>query len=396
MRILIAHESLAGAGGVESYLGHIIPALAARGHQLAILHHNTRTEPGATRLPHEGLPLFGVVDEGLSQAVTRLEAWQPDVCFSHNMGELDVECALTERWPTVKMMHGYFGTCISSQKAHGFPRVIPCDRALGPACLAIYMPRRCGQRRPAAMIGGYRWASRQRRLLARYARIVVASRHMAREYARNGVPAGSLEVAPLFPTAPGSAGPRVVPASPVVLFAGRMTPLKGGDVLIAAIATLQQRLRTPVRLVMAGEGPERAAWEAMARRAAVGAEFTGWIPPEQLATHVREASVLAVPSLWPEPFGLVGLEAAVHGVPAVAFAVGGIGEWLRDGVNGLLVREIGSAAHLAEALASVVENPARLERLGDAARQVAAEFSLPAHVERIEGAFTHAVARGTA
>ena len=49
------------------------------------------------------------------------------------------------------------------------------------------------------------------------------------------------------------------------------------------------------------------------------------------------AVLVAVPSLWPEPFGLVGLDAAALGRPAIAFDVGGIGEWLTDGVNGKLV-----------------------------------------------------------
>ena len=48
------------------------------------------------------------------------------------------------------------------------------------------------------------------------------------------------------------------------------------------------------------------------------------------------ADLLVVPSLWPEPFGLVGLEAARHRLPVAAFAVGGIPDWLRPGVNGYL------------------------------------------------------------
>ena len=51
---------------------------------------------------------------------------------------------------------------------------------------------------------------------------------------------------------------------------------------------------------------------------------------------MASADLLVVPSLWPEPFGLVGLEGARSRLPAAAFAVGGIPDWLRSGVNGYL------------------------------------------------------------
>ena len=51
---------------------------------------------------------------------------------------------------------------------------------------------------------------------------------------------------------------------------------------------------------------------------------------------LASAGLLVVPSLWPEPFGLVGFEAAAHGVPVAGFRVGGIPEWLIDGVTGHL------------------------------------------------------------
>ena len=65
-------------------------------------------------------------------------------------------------------------------------------------------------------------------------------------------------------------------------------------------------------------------------------EFVGWVNAQQADVLLTDCDVLVLPSLWPEPFGLVGSEAARHGVPVVAFAVGGITEWLTDGVNGYL------------------------------------------------------------
>jgi glycosyltransferase involved in cell wall biosynthesis len=170
-----------------------------------------------------------------------------------------------------------------------------------------------------------------------------------------------------------------------------MTTLKGGDVLIGAAAAANRRLDRPVRLLMAGDGPERGRWTALASRLGVAAEFTGWLGGTELAALFRRASIVAVPSLWPEPFGLVGLDAAVHGVPAVAFAAGGISQWLRDGVNGRLVPEIGDPQALGSAIAAMVENPAELDRLGRGAAAVARELDINTHVATLERVFTRAV-----
>jgi glycosyltransferase involved in cell wall biosynthesis len=364
--------------------------LISRGHHVFFLHDNPASDAGPVSLRWPEVPAVSVTDTGLSDAIDRVRAWQPDVCFSHNMRRLAVDEALIGVAPTVKMMHGYFGTCISGQKSHSIPAVTACGRTFGPMCLALYLPRQCGRRTPSDLFGGYRWASTQRDLFDRYAHVVVASAHMGREYRQGGVSEGRLTVASLFPTMSGS-GDRGVPPTPSVLFAGRMTRLKGGDVLVRAVAEASRILATPVSLVMAGEGPERPALERLTTGMGVRARFTGWLPAGPLAQEMRAASVVAVPSLWPEPFGLVGLEAGVHGVPSVAFDVGGISEWLRDGVNGKLVRRAGDAEGLGAALAAVAGDGALNARLGAGARAMAAEMSVARHVDRVE-AVLHAVA----
>ena len=88
--------------------------------------------------------------------------------------------------------------------------------------------------------------------------------------------------------------------------------------------------------------------------------------------------------MWPEPFGLVGLEAAALGVPAIATDTGGIRDWLRDDVNGVLVPAPASASTFGERLASLLSDPTRLSALGAGALDRAREMSVEAHVSRLE------------
>jgi glycosyltransferase involved in cell wall biosynthesis len=396
VRILFANDGLGDAGGVQSYLEAVTRGLDARGYELAFFHCGTETAAETGRFP-AGMTFFGGEGVGAASALESARAWAPDLCFSHNMNSLGIEEQFQQAWPVVKLMHGYFGTCVGGLKTTNSmfgPR--PCGRTFGPACLAHYLPRRCGQLSLSKMLRQYRWAARQNNLFAGYAALVVASQHMRREYVANGAPAERVHVAPLFPTGAGARRPKGEAAGarrpPHVLFLGRMTKLKGGDVLIRAVAEAARREGLKIQLTLAGDGPQRAAWELLGRELGVACRFTGWVNEEERQALLDEASLLAVPSVWPEPFGLVGLEAARAGVPAVAFDVGGIAEWLKDGVNGLLA-DASPPDHrsLAAALVKALGSPECLGRMAAAARRVAGEMSLQKHLDILEGIFHQAV-----
>ena len=243
----------------------------------------------------------------------------------------------------------------------------------------------------------YRWAREQHDLLAGYRTIVVASEHMKREFVRNGVQPSQVHVNPLFPTH--TKGPdRRVQKDPAnqstdgcewtVAFVGRMTVLKGGDLLVDAIALASEMLGRSIRLLMIGDGPQRTAWEQRASWRGVPWIASGWLTGDDRWTALRQATVLALPSTWPEPFGLVGLEAAALGIPAVAFDVGGIREWLRPGVNGHLApADPPRASGLASALVRMLADPQQLQAAGRGAVAVAVEMSLAQHLDRLEAIF---------
>ena len=381
MRILIANEALTGGGGVETYLATLVPALQAAGHEVGVLHDNPASERGPQRIAPDATWRVGVRDEGLDGAIARVRRFAPDVCFSHNMRTLPIDARLLGEWPVVKMMHAHVGTCVSGQKAFAFPGLVACTRSFGPGCLAYYLPRRCGQANPVVMLRQYRWGSQQRSLFDRYRAIVVAGRFMRDEYLAAGVAPGRVHAIPLLaPPLQADARSDQEPRPIDVLFLGRMTPLKGPEVLVEAAGHASSRLGRQLSAVFAGEGPERNRLAALAAARGIDARFPGWVATPVRDQLLRDAALLAVPSRWPEPFGLVGLEAGVFGTPAVAFDVGGISEWLMDGKNGRLITPERGAAGLGDAIAEILASPDLRRRLGAGAREVAARFTVDHHL----------------
>jgi len=241
----------------------------------------------------------------------------------------------------------------------------------------------------------YRVRRQRQRLLGRYRFVCVATHHMERELARNGVASSKLRVLRLFPIAgpPDDAVARAPRVGDRVLFYGRITRLKGGDLLVDAIALASKALGRTLSLVVAGDGPARGAMERKARRLGVPIELTGWVDSATRDALLARTDLLAVPSAWPEPFGLAGIEAGARGVPSVAFAVGGVPEWLRAGVSGELAPgDPPTPSGLADAIVRALRDPAHLARLSAGAIAAARDFAPEAHVHGLEAILAEAAA----
>jgi glycosyltransferase involved in cell wall biosynthesis len=395
MRVLIANTERGVGGGAETYLLDVLPRLRARGHELAVLYEQpaaagrTAIEAGAP-----DVPLWPFGDGRLAEGLARALAWRPDVCYLHGLESPAVEAALLDRFPGVLFAHNYHATCVSGTKRHARPAPCPCRRVLGAGCLLAYFPRGCGGLDPRTLLRLYGRARRRRALLPRYRAVVVASRHMRDEYRRHGVADERLHLAPLYPAGarPDPEPPQDRPLTGRVMYAGRLTDVKGTRQLVEALRQAGRALGRPLTLVVAGDGSERAALEGDCRRSGVPAEFHGWLDRARAAALMRGADVLTVSSVWPEPFGLVGLEAGCVGLPAVAHAIGGIPDWLRPGESGELAPgDPPTPAGLAAALVRALADPAHLARLRRGAWGVAGRFTAERHLAILEGVLEGAV-----
>ena len=131
----------------------------------------------------------------------------------------------------------------------------------------------------------------------------------------------------------------LAPDRQYVLFVGRLEPLKGLELLLDALAELEDS--RPMLLVVGGDARAAgyiAALRAQAARRGLGdrVRFLGAVPQERLPLYYSAADVAVVPSYY-ESFGLVALEAMACGTPVVASRVGGLTGTVQDGVSGYLI-----------------------------------------------------------
>ncbi|MGZ3460255.1 MAG: glycosyltransferase family 4 protein, partial [Archangium sp.] len=336
-RLLLVTRHRAVVGGVEGHLRTLLPLLQARGHCPGLLFEHDAA-PGQARIDEGlGIPVWNVAALGRQGVLEAVAAWRPDRVYQHGVRDLALEQALLERYPALLFLHAYDGTCISGTKRHAFPRPAPCERVLGPGCLVHYLPRRCGGRSPLTAVREYRYQQRRLALVRRYGTVLVGSRAMREEYLRHGLAASQVVCVPLFGDgAPDPEPPSPRPSSGQVLMVGRLTELKGGVELVRALPLARAALGRELELVVAGDGPERPRMQAEAEVRRVPVRFAGWVDRAGREQLMRRADLLAVPSGWPEPCGMVGVEAGGVGLPSVAFAVGGIPDWCEPGVSGEL------------------------------------------------------------
>ena len=182
---------------------------------------------------------------------------------------------------------------------------------------------------------------------------------------------------------------------PVLLFVGRIQPLKGADVAVRTLAALPG---DAVLVIVGGpSGPEGAA--EMRRVRALVAElglaervrFVAPQPHEELPMYYRAADVCLVPSRS-ESFGLVALEAAACGTPVVAAAVGGLCTLVDHGVTGFLVEGRDPAGY-AERVLHLLANPAVASGMGAAAATAAQRYSWSITAARLRRLYADLTAR---
>lgn len=275
------------------------------------------------------------------------------------------------------LVHAHFGT--------GGVEALPLARSTGLPLITTFHGSDTTTR--SSVVPGaerlYRWELGN---VFKYSSALIAvSKHLADRLIAAGAPPKKIEVIYTGTVT----RPQLAATDPAgVVFVGRLIDIKGVDHLLHASAKLRERYRIRVPVTIVGDGPRRRHLEDLAQKLQVDATFLGRLSSDQVPEVVAQNKIFCGPSLpsrrgTREGFGMVYVEAALQGVPSVAYASGGVKEAVEDGVSGLLAPE-GNVDALTDALATLLNNETYRLSLGMAARENALKlFNLEVNVAKL-------------
>jgi glycosyltransferase involved in cell wall biosynthesis len=386
MRVVLVNRYAVPSGGAERHALGLAGLLRRRGHEVRFL---STADPGNAEGAGAFVPMTGtdfwrgrprarqraeVAAAALwnrraaAAARSLLERFRPDVVHLHDiypqLSVAPVVIAAQHGVPIVQTLHNYELIGASPVDHRGGA----VDRGAEPLSVRALRSALHGVRRTLHLPRVSKW--------------VAVSRFVAAAYDRHGI---SATVLPNF-TPAAAAPPLSFDERAGAVFFGRLTEEKGARDLVELA-----RASPELGITVAGRGP--LADELAAAAAELpNLELRGFVDAREVTRLLRAARLALVPSRWQEPAGLVALEAMAQGTPVVAYASGGLAEYVRDAGAGVVVAP--EVRELTRAAGELWGDRPAWERLSAAGpRAVERAHSGNRYVERLEAIYARAGAR---
>lgn len=384
MKILLQNQYDGFLGGVETYFKLIIQSLKEKGHEIITVYTQSGRKYKPSNNGHKTFYLPNLdLDEGIYYSRLRINQIKndldllkeivikekPDIVHLNNTYYPRQYLFLNKYVPVIQTIHDFFNCCNTVLK------ILPdriCSAPLGRKCFNS----KCISPKSIMELWRFKTKYLNREAMKRFQKVLVTTPYMKDMLVGNGFSNNKIQVLPLFVE---DYKTDCVSYDNVVIFVGRLAKEKG----VTHFIHMLKRLSCNFEAFIIGEGPQREEYENLIKALNLNekVKFTGFLNQNQIRDYYVKASVVVIPSLWPEPFCLVGLEAMSCSRPVVAYNVGGISSWLRDNYNGYLV-DRGNVQGLAHSVETILKNKWLMEGLGLNGRRLFEErFSEKIHFE---------------
>lgn len=364
LKVLLVHNYYQQAGGEDQVVADEAGLLEQNGCKVIRYHRHNDEVTHMGRMQAAAATLWS--RRGYRELRTLIRCERPDVMHCHNLFPLISpaawKAARDAGVPVVQTLHNFRWLCAGG----AFLRQgRPCEDCLGKLPLPA-LRHACyrGSRAGTGVVAAMQVLHRARGSLGWVDQFIALSQFSRDKFVAGGLPAERLVVKPNFLTSDVEPGDG---RGHNALFVGRLSEEKGIEVLLAA----WQKLTTPVRLTIVGDGPLAGQVAAAASRDA-RITWLGRLPPAEVYAQIREAAFLVLPSTCYENFPKTIVEAYAHGTPVIASGHGSLTELVAPGINGFTFRA-GDASDLATTVTGFpLQGPERL-RLRAQARETFVE-----------------------
>jgi glycosyltransferase involved in cell wall biosynthesis len=383
VRILLVHDYDKPIGGAETVLVQTRDGLRRAGHSVAILAGKS-SAAGQSFADYSfscpdqsviGKLIFHLYNPGAKRAMKRaIRDFRPDLIHYHTINRLSV-AGIWASVQSVMTMHDY--GLVSPLLNKVLPKDEFCGLSDGACCV-----KHAGLMRY--------WFERLRTSLIFSRRGSISVFLAPSKFMKGAIEGlGYSPVRVIANPLTKPIGRGLVTASKsgaTLMYAGRLEQEKGIRSLLQAFKLIHDRL-PEAKLVIAGEGPEKEYVEHFVEdnKLRGSVQLLGFVTKEALFTRYAAAKLVIIPSLWPEPFGLIGIEAFSTGTPVVASGRGGM-DWLVDGDNGLEVNPE-KPDEMAQAVISLLLDEARYSQMVQNALKTAQDYAPEAYTKNLLRAY---------
>lgn len=378
------NEDLNLTGGAEKIIRQVALELSKRGINIGLV--SSREIKQTTGLREFVLPFFNHASSSkttnqANKVISLMKKHGYDLLHIHSVNNHALIKKLSKTIPTFKTVADSRPACPAEFKTK--PDGSLCKEAVGKACIncmnSLGLSNSEAKKRLAKTI-------KELRIMKNFAFIFTSSKYTKQQLLINGVKPDNVKVIPLFlsrllPNIEKASASQSKNFESDILFVGRLIKAKG----IKELLTTFSLLKNKYRLTIVGETPPYVKSNDLVKlnHLEKKVKLVGWIDNEKIDNYFQRTRVCVIPSMSPESFGIVGLEAMRNKKPIVAFDSGGIPEWLQDGKNGFLVPR-GDTNVLAQQIQYLLENPDLAQKMGEKGHEIlVSHFTKEKYLEKL-------------